>query len=105
MLIDGVARNACTTRLVDVRDGAVIEAYEDVSSEDAAVRAVSSFTDERPTRCSLCLPCVGVTAVALARSGKAGEGAAVDAALADAACMCTGRGSMRRALTLPPRKE
>ena len=98
VLVDGALVNTCKLRLGDLRDGAVVEAYEDLSDEPAAATAVGAFIAERPTRCTLCVPSVGVTAVYLARRGQAGRRAAIDDALETAACMCTGRGSLRRAL-------
>ena len=98
VLVEGEPQNACRVTLADVPDGARIEGYEDVACEPAALAAVAAFTDERPTRCTLCVPAIGVTAVALARAGRAGDADAIDAALATATCMCTGRGSLRRAL-------
>ncbi len=94
----GNPENACSLTLNDVPDGARVEGYEDVKDEPAAVDAVNAFTAERPTRCTLCVPSIGVTAVALARQCRSGDPDAVDATLGTAACMCTGRGSMRRAL-------
>jgi len=84
--------------LADVPDGARVEGFEDVCLEPAAVTAVLAFTAERPTRCTLCVPAIGVTAAALARHGQSGDERAIDSALETAACMCTGRASLRRAL-------
>ncbi len=98
VLLDGRLVNACGVRFEDVRDGAEIETYEDVAGEPAAVRAVEAFSGERPTRCSLCVGGLGVTAVALEREGKSGDEGAIEQSLATAKCMCTGRGSLRRAL-------
>jgi aerobic-type carbon monoxide dehydrogenase small subunit (CoxS/CutS family) len=98
VLVEGEPCNACRVTLGEVPDGARVEGYEDVSSDPAAVAAVAAFTAERPTRCTLCVPAIGVTAVALARHGQAGNAEAIDRSLETAACMCTGRGSLRRAL-------
>ena len=98
VLVDGALVNTCTARLGDLRDGAVVETYEDLALEPAAVTAVEAFLAERPTRCTLCVPSIGVTAVYLARRGEAGNRAAVNEAIDTAACVCTGRGSLRRAL-------
>jgi aerobic-type carbon monoxide dehydrogenase small subunit (CoxS/CutS family) len=98
VLVEGEPCNTCSVTLEEIPDGARVEGYEDVAGEAAAVAAVRAFTEERPTRCTLCVPCIGVTAVALARTGRAADPAAIEAALASAACMCTGRGSLRRAL-------
>jgi aerobic-type carbon monoxide dehydrogenase small subunit (CoxS/CutS family) len=98
VLLDGELVKACRVKIADVRDGAVVEAYEDVKKDPAAKRAVAAFDAERPTRCSLCVGAVGVTAVALSRAGRGGRAAAVDDVIEDATCVCTGRGSLRRAL-------
>lgn len=98
VLVEGELCNSCTVTLGDIPDGARIEGYEDVGADPAAVTAVAAFTRERPTRCTLCVPAIGVTAVALARHGQAGQPEAIGRALEGAACMCTGRGSLRRAL-------
>jgi aerobic-type carbon monoxide dehydrogenase small subunit (CoxS/CutS family) len=98
VLVEGEPCNTCTMTLGAVPDGARVLAYEDLLDDPAAIAAVEAFTEERPTRCTLCVPCVGVTAVALARNGKLGDADAVEEMLATATCMCTGRGSLRRAL-------
>ena len=98
VLVEGEPCNTCMLTLGEVPDGARVEGYEDVSTDPAAVAAVTAFTAERPTRCSLCVPAIGVTAVGLARQGQTGDAEAIDRSLETAACMCTGRGSLRRAL-------
>jgi aerobic-type carbon monoxide dehydrogenase small subunit (CoxS/CutS family) len=98
VLVEGEPCNACMLTLDEIPDGARIEGYEDVATDPAAMAAVRAFTAERPTRCTLCVPAIGVTAVALARNGHAGDVDAIDRSLETAACMCTGRGSLRRAL-------
>jgi aerobic-type carbon monoxide dehydrogenase small subunit (CoxS/CutS family) len=98
ILVDGEVVNACKVAWADVPTAARIESYEDLASCPAAVRAVDAFCAERPTRCTLCVGALGVTAVALERAGRAGDAQAIEAALRDATCMCTGRGSLRRAL-------
>jgi aerobic-type carbon monoxide dehydrogenase small subunit (CoxS/CutS family) len=98
VLVDGAPVNTCTAKVVDLTDGATLELYEDLETDPASVTAVAAFTAERPTRCTLCVPSIGVTAVSLARRGLSGDADAVDDALRTAACMCTGRGSLRRAL-------
>jgi aerobic-type carbon monoxide dehydrogenase small subunit (CoxS/CutS family) len=98
VLVEGEPCNSCSITLGDVPDGARIEGYEDVQNDPAAVAAVDAFTAERPTRCTLCVPSIGVTAAALARHHRSGYPDAIAAALETAACMCTGRGSLRRAL-------
>jgi aerobic-type carbon monoxide dehydrogenase small subunit (CoxS/CutS family) len=101
VLVEGEPVNACAVRLGDIADGARVEGYEDVEGHPAAVAAIAAFTAERATRCTLCVPSIGVTAVALARRALSGDHAAIDATLEGAACMCTGRGSLRRALLAP----
>jgi aldehyde oxidoreductase len=98
LLVDGALVNACTLRWDGVREGAHLEAYEQLEGEPDALRAVLAFGHERPTRCRLCTGGLGVTAVALARAGRARDPDAVEKALETATCMCTGRGSLRRAL-------
>jgi aerobic-type carbon monoxide dehydrogenase small subunit (CoxS/CutS family) len=98
VLVEGEPVNTCTVTLGELPDGARVEGYEDLCTEPAVIVAVDAFTRERPTRCTLCVPALGVTSAALARHGQRGDPAAIDAALETAACMCTGRGSLRRAL-------
>jgi aerobic-type carbon monoxide dehydrogenase small subunit (CoxS/CutS family) len=98
LLVDDTVVNACQLVWRDVPSVACVESYEDVASSAAAVRAVGAFCAERPTRCTLCIGGLGVTAAALERAGLAGDAEAVEAALRGATCMCTGRGSLRRAL-------
>jgi aerobic-type carbon monoxide dehydrogenase small subunit (CoxS/CutS family) len=98
VLVDGKAVNACSVAFAALPSGVTVEAYEDVADSPAAARAVNAFTLERPTRCTLCVGALGVTAVALSRAGKTGDAEAIDETLANATCMCTGRGSLRRAL-------
>jgi aerobic-type carbon monoxide dehydrogenase small subunit (CoxS/CutS family) len=98
VLVDGELVSSCLVRWRDVAPGARIETYEALADDPAAKRAVEAFAAERPTRCRLCVGALGVTAVSLARAGCAGRADAVDAALESATCMCTGRGSWRRAL-------
>ena len=103
LLVDGELVNACAVLWENVRDGATIEAYETLADDEAATRAIDAFAEERPTRCRLCIGGLGVTAVSLARAGKQGDPDAIEAALITATCMCTGRGSLRRALLAKPR--
>jgi len=98
VLVEGELWNTCMKTLEDVPDGARVEGYEELSTHPAAAAAVCAFTEERPSRCTLCVPALGLTAVALARAGKRGDEAAIEETLETAACMCTGRGSLRRAL-------
>jgi aerobic-type carbon monoxide dehydrogenase small subunit (CoxS/CutS family) len=92
VLMNGALVSSCLVKWREVEDGATIESYEDLAEEPAAARAVDAFSVERPTRCRLCVGALGVTAVAIAR------GLDTEAALEKATCMCTGRGSWRRAL-------
>ncbi len=105
LLVDGVLVNACGRTMASVRDGARIEGEESLSDDEAAQDAVAAFVDDRPTRCRLCVPALAVTAAALARRGERGVETAVEAALATATCMCTGRGSLRRALLAPQKQD
>jgi aerobic-type carbon monoxide dehydrogenase small subunit (CoxS/CutS family) len=98
VLVDGEIVSSCRVRWQDVPEGARIEAYESLAEDPAAKRAVDAFAAERPTRCRLCVGALAVTAVSLARAGRAGDLEAIDASLETATCMCTGRGSWRRAL-------
>ena len=98
VLLDGVPTNACSVQWLDVPDGAKIATYEDVAAAPAVVRAVRAFEEERPTRCSLCIGGLGVTAFALAGEGMTCGPEALEATLETATCMCTGRASLRRAL-------
>lgn len=100
VLVDGVAVNSCMIQISSMRDGAVVETYEAIASEPAASRVLEAFERERPTRCHLCTGGLGVTAVSIARARERGEAASIDAAIGEATCMCTGRGSWRRALSV-----
>jgi aerobic-type carbon monoxide dehydrogenase small subunit (CoxS/CutS family) len=98
LLIDDQIVASCRRTWDTVAEGAHIESYEDVLADPAADAAVTTFEAERPTRCRMCVGALGVTAVALARSGKAADNDAIAHTLETATCMCTGRGSWRRAL-------
>ena len=98
VLVDGKLVTSCTLLASAVPDLAHIETYEHLADESAALTAVKHFTDERNSRCRLCVAGLGVTAAHLARSGTAGDDEAIEAALEGAHCQCTGRGSLRRAL-------
>lgn len=95
VLVDGNVVNSCSVTWSEVPENARIEAYEDLEKDPAAARAVKAFLKERPTRCRLCVGALGVTAVAISRKRLE-----VDEAIGEATCMCTGRGSWRRALTV-----
>ena len=98
VMVDGVLLKACQVTWSEVAEGARVEAYEDVAESPFAARAVRAFDHERPTRCKLCVGALGVTAEWLARTGRAGRPAAVEDVLAGVKCVCTGNGSLRRAL-------
>ncbi|MDB4997717.1 MAG: aerobic-type carbon monoxide dehydrogenase, large subunit CoxL/CutL-like protein [Myxococcaceae bacterium] len=98
LLIDDEIVASCRRTWDSVPDGARVEAYEDVAVDAAAEAAVTKFEAERPTRCRMCVGALGVTAVALARRGRSGDTEAIALTLETATCMCTGRGSWRRAL-------
>ncbi len=97
VIVDGALVASCRVTWGEIADGARVETYETLSGDPAATRAVEAFASERPTRCRMCVGALGVTAVSIARGGAA-KGDAIDAALERATCMCTGRGSWRRAL-------
>lgn len=98
MLVNGEIVTSCTTLWGELPESFVLELYEDISSDLASVSAVHAFDKERPTRCRMCVGALGLTAVALSRKGLSHSEEAVDKTLETAACMCTGRGSWRRAL-------
>lgn len=100
VLLDGALVSSCRVPWGEVTEGARVETYEELASDPAAVRAVDAFAAERPTRCRMCVGALGVTAVAIARSPEGTERAdLIEEALEGATCMCTGRGSWRRALS------
>jgi len=98
MLVNGEIVTSCTTPWSALPEAFTLELYEDISADLAAVSAVHAFDKERPTRCRMCVGALGLTAVGLSRKGLARSEEAVDKTLENAACMCTGRGSWRRAL-------
>ncbi len=100
VLVDGAATHSCTLHALSLREGAVVETYESLATDEAAVQAVEAFERERPTRCKLCVGALGVTAVSLTRIRSRGERTSIDEAIGEATCMCTGRGSWRRALSV-----
>jgi aerobic-type carbon monoxide dehydrogenase small subunit (CoxS/CutS family) len=97
VILDGALTASCSVRWGDLREGARLETYETLATDPAAIRAVEAFESERPTRCRMCVGALGVTAVAIEHGPEPRE-AAIERALRDATCMCTGRGSWRRAL-------
>ncbi len=97
VLVNGALVASCGVAFRDVPDGAIVLAREDVEHEPLVHATVAAFEAERPTRCRLCVGGLAVTAHHLVAEGATRE-AAIEAALARATCMCTGRGSLRRAL-------
>ncbi len=93
VLVDGCAVNSCIIQVSGLREGAVIETYEAIATEPKVAAVIEAFERERPTRCQLCIGGLGVTAASLVRRPTS-----IDEAIGDAVCMCTGRGSWRRAL-------
>jgi aerobic-type carbon monoxide dehydrogenase small subunit (CoxS/CutS family) len=98
VLVDGDLVAACGVLWRDLPETVSLEVAEDLAAEPDAARALAAFEEERPTRCKLCVGGLAVTATWLARRSEAREVDAVDAVLEQATCMCTGRGSLRRAL-------
>jgi aerobic-type carbon monoxide dehydrogenase small subunit (CoxS/CutS family) len=97
VLLDGALVRACHVPFSAVADGATLESYEDLGASPEARRVLSRFELERPTRCQLCIGALGVAAEYIERKGYTEE--LVDQTLQAASCKCTGRGSLRRALT------
>lgn len=100
VVLDGALVASCSVRLADVAEGATVLTASSFATTAAAQAAVAAFAVERPTRCQMCVGALGVTASVLARdlASGANRDARVDELLRDATCMCTGRGSWRRAL-------
>lgn len=98
VLVDGALTRTCGTRLESLPEGAIVTAYEEIAKDPNAIHAIAIFEGSRPSRCHLCVPALGLAAVHLVRLGKRGDRAAVDEVLEGAACMCTGRASLREAL-------
>ncbi len=98
VLVNGEIVTSCLTPWREMPETFVLELYEDVSADLASVAVVHEFDKERPTRCRMCVGALGITAVAMSRKGQSGVEEAVDQAIENATCMCTGRGSWRRAL-------
>jgi aerobic-type carbon monoxide dehydrogenase small subunit (CoxS/CutS family) len=97
VLVDDALVLACKTPFASVADGAKVESYEDLSASVEARRVLARFEQERPTRCQLCVGALGVAAEYIERRGY--SEALLDQTLQGASCKCTGRGSLRRALT------
>ena len=99
-IVDGALVSTCRVTLDALSEGAVVETADSLEADAPARAALRVFEDERPTRCRMCTGALAVTADALARalaSGREPE-AALEELVRDATCMCTGRGSWRRAL-------
>ena len=95
VLVDGSVVNSCILQVSSLREGAQIETYEAVAEDPRVSLVIEAFERERPTRCQLCVSGLGVTAAAVARNRTP-----IDEAIGEATCMCTGRGSWRRALSV-----
>ena len=100
VLIDGEVVHACSRTTGSIAEHARVVSYEHIAQREPVVAALSFFDRERSTRCKLCVAGLGVTACALASARAAGVAMSTDAAVGTAACMCTGRGSWRRALAV-----
>jgi len=100
VLIDGHIVHACTRTTGSIAEHAQVVSYEHIAQREPVVAALSFFDRERSTRCKLCVAGLGVTACALASARAANLTMSTDAAVGTAACMCTGRGSWRRALAV-----
>lgn len=104
VVVNGALVASCGVAFRDVPDGATVLVREDVEHEPLVHGTVAAFEAERPTRCRLCVGGLAVTAHHLVARDEpdvaraATREAAIEAALAHATCMCTGRGSLRRAL-------
>jgi aerobic-type carbon monoxide dehydrogenase small subunit (CoxS/CutS family) len=95
VLLDGKLVRTCDLPLSAIQSGAHLETLEDLVHVEAAQKAVQRFRSERPTRCELCVGSVGVMAAYLEDKAASDCGQILDGAH----CQCTGRGSLRRALT------
>jgi aerobic-type carbon monoxide dehydrogenase small subunit (CoxS/CutS family) len=99
VMVNGALVPSCTLSMRDIPDGAVVAAREDVEAEPLVQETVAAFEAERPTRCRLCVGGLAVTAHRITtEADTANREAQIEDALAHATCMCTGRGSLRRAL-------
>ena len=100
IVLDGALVASCAIAFGGIAEGAAVLTAKSLAQTPAARAATQSFAVERPTRCQMCVGALGVTATVLARELATGANreAKVDELLRDATCMCTGRGSWRRAL-------
>jgi aerobic-type carbon monoxide dehydrogenase small subunit (CoxS/CutS family) len=97
VLLNGALVTTCDLRFDALTEGTRIETYEDVQDRAEVKRVLALFDQDRPTRCQLCVGALGVAAEHIDRSGY--SAGALDEAVRGASCKCTGRGSLRRALT------
>jgi aerobic-type carbon monoxide dehydrogenase small subunit (CoxS/CutS family) len=97
ILLGGALVTTCDMRFDSLSEGAHIETYEDVQDRKEPKRVLALFERDRPTRCQLCVGALGVAAEYIDRSGYSAS--ALDESVRGASCKCTGRGSLRRALT------
>lgn len=98
VVVDGALVKSCALGVEALGDAIDLELPDDVAEDPASAKARAAFDDARPTRCAMCSPALGLTAAWLARQPPAARGAALDEAMRGAACACTGRRSLRRAL-------
>ena len=99
IMLDGKLVASCQLAFRDVPDGAEILARENVENEPLVAATIAAFEAERPTRCRLCVGGLAVTAHHLSKDARAEvSDDAIEAGISHATCMCTGRGSLRRAL-------
>lgn len=99
-IVDGALVATCRVTLDAVSEGAVMLTARSLEATAPASAAIEAFTVEREARCRMCVGALGVTAWVLARDlarGAARE-ERTEELLREATCMCTGRGSWRRAL-------
>ncbi|CAN5476333.1 hypothetical protein BH09MYX1_BH09MYX1_64710 [soil metagenome] len=101
-IVDGALVATCKLGISDVIEGSTIVTATSLDSTAAARAALAAFAIERPTRCKMCVGALAVTASELARELERGgdREAVTERLLEGATCMCTGRGSWRRALLL-----
>lgn len=100
--LDGVLVRACHVTAASVSSTSVLRLARDVSGDEAARAALDHFAFARPTRCRLCVGALALTAAHLrarAAEGRApAEPSEVRAAACTIRCVCTGAGSIERAL-------
>lgn len=96
VLIDGVLTRTCDLELQQLPEGASVITYESVKDAPIVMHTLLVFREERPTRCELCVSALGVCAYYLQDNTEA-----LETVLEGCHCQCTGRASLRRALTAP----